>query len=490
MNGLIAKDITFQYDKKGIPILEHFNLELKKGSITVITGTSGCGKSTLCGILAGIYPRYGGVLQSGKIICDGIDIGTSSVSQKAQLIGMMFQNPDLQFCMDTVENELIFCLENICIDIKEIPRRVTEALEFCEVSQLRKRMLHTLSGGEKQKVNLACIAAMRSPYIILDEPFANIDLESGKRLCEQLRQFQRERGTTLLIVDHNISNFLSIAEEIIVIGSKGSILQRGIEVGNLSEWVDNLFQMGVSVPQRSYLKMIAPQYREKEEVILSLQNVASRYNNTEILKDISVNFMKGHMIAITGESGSGKSTILAVFSRMQKYMGSIQLEGREISKMARKHYARQVGIIFQNPQDQFVASTVYEEIVASMCRKGRGEEEIKLQIQALLEELGLWKYREYSSYMLSQGQQRRLAVGALLAYECKVLLCDEPTYGQDRKSIESIMNILLRRVHEDGLTVIFSTHDMELAKTYSDYHYYIKNGQMYDSKKKEGENAF
>ena len=488
--GLIAEDLTFRYSGGMAPVLRDFSLELPKGSFTLVTGVSGCGKSTLCGVLAGTYPRHGGILEKGRVLCDGLDVHGASVSERAKKIGMMFQNPDLQFCMDTVENELVFCLENICVPPAEIPSHAEEALVFCGIEHLRSRKLHTLSGGEKQKVMLACIAALGSEYIILDEPFANIDPHSSKLLLERLLRFQKEKGTTLLIVDHAVSNFLHIVDELVVLGEGGKILQRGINSGNFSAHTAELDSLGVSVPGSDYEHLSAnssrggAQTQRKEEIIFSLREVKSGYDGAEVLQGTNIDFHKGCMTAITGESGSGKSTLLAVLARMNPYKGSIKMQAlpdqdlREISHIPRKSYAKQVGIVFQNPQDQFVANTVYEEIAVSL-RGIYEKEEMELRVRKCLEEIGLWDFREFSPYMLSQGQQRRLAVGALLAYECKVLLCDEPTYGQDRRSIESIMNFLQRRVLSDGLTVIFSTHDLCLAESYGDYHYCCDKGKLY-----------
>lgn len=480
MSGLVAENLSFRYSQGSPLVIRNFSMEVPKGSITVITGASGCGKSTLCSVLAGIYPRHGGVLWKGRVTCNGIDVHSAPISQRAGLTGMMFQNPDLQFCMDTVENEIVFCLENICVPPGEIPFRVNEALDFCKIEHLRARRLHTLSGGEKQKAMLACIAALGSEYILLDEPFANIDPLSAAHLRERLECFQKEKGTTLLVVDHAVSNFLPIADEVIVLGKNAEILRRSLNSHNISVYARELEALGVSVPGAGYAHYTEKKQAAPAEVVFSLENMKAGYSGVDVLQDINIDFYKGCMTAITGESGSGKSTLLAALARMSAYKGSIKLfGGQEISRITRRRYSKQTGIVFQNPQDQFVANTVYEEIAASLhgkCARNEMEE----RIRACLEEIALWEYRFFSPYMLSQGQQRRLAVGALLAYECKILLCDEPTYGQDKHSIEAIMGFLQRRVLQDGLTVIFSTHDLALAETYGDYHYYCEKGRLYN----------
>jgi energy-coupling factor transport system ATP-binding protein len=287
----------------------------------------------------------------------------------------------------------------------------------------------------------------------------------------------------MLIVDHAISNFIDIADEVIVLGNGGKILQRGINSGNLSSHTCTLENLGVSLPGAAY--STPAKEAQHRKILFSLQDVNIKYDGEDILHGVNIDFHKGCMTAITGKSGSGKSTLLATLARMTSYKGSIKMDdssGQEIRKMPRKSYAKQVGIVFQNPQDQFVANTVYEEIAVSLRGKCK-QEEMQPRIRSCLEEIGLWEYRNFSPYMLSQGQQRRLAVGALLAYDCKVLLCDEPTYGQDKRSIEAIMSFLQRRVEQDGLTVIFSTHDLILAKSYGEYHYCCEEGKIYNASK-------
>ena len=472
MQGLSAQNITFSYAGSDAPVLKDFSLDISAGSITLISGASGCGKSTVCSLFSGIYPRHGGTLERGHMLCDGQSVNEMSIAHRAALVGMMFQNPDLQFCMDTVENELIFCLENISTDPSAMPVRIAQALAFSGIEHLRHRKLHTLSGGEKQKTALACIVALGSRYIVLDEPFANVDSQSSQMICRRLCAYQREKNATLLIVDHDLTNFIDVADEVIVLGEAGKILLRGINAENLSEYTQKLADMGISVPGIPY---DAPPKNENAapNAILSLKDVKTGYDGAEILHGASADFMEGTITAITGASGGGKSTLLMAMARMTAFRGRIVLNGQPITKLSRKRYGRQLGIAFQNPQDQFVANTVYDEIALSL------HEPSETKVRSILEPLGLWVYRNRSPYMLSQGQQRRLAVGALLAYECKVLLCDEPTYGQDRRSAQCIMNLLRDRVNSGALTVIFTTHDVRLAKAYADQHLLCKDGKLF-----------
>ena len=163
---------------------------------------------------------------------------------------------------------------------------------------------------------------------------------------------------------------------------------------------------------------------------------------------------------------------------MTDYQGSILVEGRELRRVPRRELGGRMGFVFQSPQDQFVCDTVLEEITLSL--KSAGEGDVEERARRVLREIGLWRHRLLSPYMLSQGQQRRLGVAALLAYRCPLLVCDEPTYAQDRNNVLAVMDELQRRVVREGLTLIFSTHDRLLAAGYADHIYEMKGGQLHE----------
>ena len=180
--------VSFSYFEDGQDTIHDFSAAFDPDRISVLTGVSGCGKSTLLYLAAGLYPRNGGVLRAGKILVEGQDVGTLAPAQRCRLVSMMFQNPELQFCMDTVRNELIFCLENLCTPPEQVEQELDRALDFCGISHLRHRTLVSLSGGEKQKVMLACLVLIRPKWLLLDEPFANIDDASAAAIAAKLRQ--------------------------------------------------------------------------------------------------------------------------------------------------------------------------------------------------------------------------------------------------------------------------------------------------------------
>ena len=432
-NMLVAKNITYKYhaDSKKT-ILENVDIALTEGSITLLTGKSGCGKSTLAYILSGLYPENGGVLLSGEVLVDGVNIHALSPSKRVAYVSKMFQNCDLQFCMNNLYQELMLCLENISAPPENISREIENAVTLLGIEHLLHRDFNTLSGGEKQKCALCCILLLKSKCIILDEAFANVDDKSAREIITLIRK----TGLTVLAIEHNVS------------------LWQGMYDSKIN--FDN-----------------SPDF-----AVPHIQKAAHAHSDTIIqTKDLAVNgifypdmhFTKGSITAILGESGCGKTTFFKTLIRQHKYKGSITFHDRELTKVKKKDLFSHCGIVFQNPANQFLSLSVFDEILFSVKRWNKDKDETwhRQKTTQLLDSFGFEKHKKYSPYMLSQGQQRRLAVLSMLAGKQSILLLDEPTYGQDYENIYHIMRLLQEKAAQ-GLTILFSTHNERVAADFSD----------------------
>lgn len=500
--AISINDVVFRYLKNGKRnILNHTTFSIEEGTLTLIMGSSGSGKSTLAAVLAGLYPENGGYLESGEVRLFGHLLSEMNSQERAKYLTILFQNPSLQFCMDNLREEMRFCMENICVPADEMDNRLDEASVKLGVIELLDRPFHTLSGGEQQRAALACLYVLNSQCIILDESFANLDEQSQKELKRLILQLLNEKRT-ILVIDHKADLWVDVADEIILLSAGANIYKRGINSLNIDKYRDAFEKLGLFYPNEAYVMKECRSGKDEGEkdTILSFRNLSIRaglpqkrrwkksvYDTPYLLEKAQADFPKGALTAILGRSGSGKSTTFMSILKQHPYEGEIKLQGSELSDLSENELFKQVGIVFQNPANQFVTQSVEEEIITSfrIWKNVQGEEMMKEQAEFTLERYGLKSLHRYSPYMLSQGQQRRLAVLAVLAGGQQVLLLDEPTYGQDEKSVNAIMEHLDEKVKAEGLCVIFITHDRELARAWADKIYVLKNKKMIETNKED-----
>ncbi len=465
---LILDRVTFSYQEGGKPVLNRLSAQFPCDAVTVLAGPSGCGKSTLLFLAAGLYPRSAGFLTEGRVSIGGADPGALSPEKRCLLTGLMFQNPELQFCMDTVEHELAFCLENIALPPEEMPARMAEALDFAGLAPLKSRPLLTLSGGQRQRAMLACLYAIGPKWLLLDEPFANLDDASARAIAAKLRELHEKKGTGILAVDHRLDNWMGAADRVVLL--EDGALSAPMAPAALDAAA--FARTGVILPGRPYRAPVPPS--PPGPAALTLEGLTVYRGKEKVLDGLSASFDRGRIHAVIGPSGCGKSTLFGALAGLWPWQGRILAEGRPVR---RRHPIPALGFVTQNPQDQFVSGTVKGEILAGLAHRPAGERADRTE--EILRSIGLWRYRDVSPYMLSQGQQRRLGVAALLAMRCSILVCDEPTYAQDFKGTVAIMDELVRRTKEEDLCLLLSTHDPALARDYADVIWHMEGGRLY-----------
>lgn len=474
---LEIQDVTYIYDGERLPVWEHLSCCFFKGKIHAVSGPSGCGKSSILSLIDGLIPHmYEGELK-GNVFLRGEDITDTLPRYRCGKIGLVMQNPESQFCTFTVEEELAFGMENMGIPEEEIERRIKEVLSFIGLSGYEERELSQLSGGQKQKIAIASILVMKPEVLLLDEPTANLDPESRAQIFQLIVRIARKEQITVIIVEHNISEILGEVDWVIGLDRKGR------------KTVDCERKEAERVFQRETVGKPAGVLRKRQniekEIILDIEHLSFAYpvsgkkkeKGKKILDDFHMQVHQQEFLAIVGENGVGKSTLMKlIFKVCKPDSGSIRLFGKDLSAYHTKKLYHLIGLVFQNPENQFIRNTVWDEMMFSLKRTSESEEEKEARVQRMLEQFHLEEEKEKSPFVLSQGQKRRLSVASMLLTNQKILFLDEPTYGQDFENRQELMKDMQKLV-ETGITIVMITHDLSLVRQYATHVVKIEKGK-------------
>lgn len=461
--ALLCRDLTFRYASEGEPVLDGVSLSVRRGEAVLVMGASGSGKSTLAYCLAGLYPEYAGEV-SGTVEVEGEPVASLRPQARSWAVSILFQNPDNQFCMDTVEREVLFALENVDWQ-GDLAARAHELLAQVGIEGYAGSPIRSLSGGTKQKLALATALATGARALVLDEPFANLDPLSCRQLAELLRRLNGQ-GVTLVVVDHKPGWWLPFVSRVVLMERSGDLDARSFPPARLPELAGELGRRGLFCGSGWLRGYEPPDVAAGAEPVLRARGLSVAHGGKPVLQGVSLDLARGSVTSIVGACGSGKSSLLTALAGASRFRGELAAPAR-------------VGLVFQNPRFQFLALTVLDEVLVSLRAAEPGAEDagLRLRAAALLREFGLEGRAGASPYELSQGQQRRLALLAMLAARCDLLLLDEPTYAQDERATRFILDLLLGRVRE-GLTVLLATHDVELACAVSNEVLLAEDGRL------------
>ncbi|MBB1079496.1 ABC transporter ATP-binding protein [Limosilactobacillus sp. STM2_1] len=450
MEKILFDDLSFVFDKQ--LILRHVNATFKAGEIHLLTGISGSGKSTLLKLIAGLLPKYGGEITTGTV----------SVSTAGQ-IGMLFQDPAMQFALDTPRHELEFTLENCQVPTAKINSRVISALRFGKVEALANQSISTLSGGQQQRVALSVVMAMRPSILLLDEPFANVDEENRQLLLAQLLKINHDYRTTIIITDHDFHGYQRL---------NPFVWQ--LRDGKLIKLLNNQ-KHGLLQDDRQYIKASLPPV--KASPIISAANLSIKRGNKTLLTPATFSLIKNKTTLLTGPNGIGKSTLLKAIAKLVKYQGTITFDSQNIQKISPGKYYQRLGLIFQHANDQFLNVTVGEELNLSL-KNGQNSYFTSQQVQRSLSELGLAGREEQVIYSLSGGQKKKLQILLMLMMGQEVLLFDEPFTGLDKESLKKVLNLITASREKYPQTLLIVSHQLNGLDGFIDYHLEFNHQQL------------
>lgn len=501
-NRLVLKDITFEFDTS---------------ERILVLGESGCGKSTLLLAIMGLIQRFENAQVTGDVFIENRSIKNMKPYEISKILGMVFQNPESQFCSIYPEDEVAFGLENLCVEpnlMEDIIHKSFEAVDFPK--ERYESEINTLSGGEQQRLAIASIFAQEAEMFLLDEPTANLD-PLGRRQVVTSSKVSADKGKGLLVVEHNLEPWLPFLNRLIILKNDGTMLCDGNPRDLFEKYGETLSEIGIWRPQTvklyeelkklghsftkvplndselrnenipesllshafKKLKHSTNKSKPWDKIIIDIKDLSVEYEkNKPVFKNINLKIAEGDFFALVGSNGSGKSTLAKTLMRLiEPTSGKIILYNKNIMQMKLKDIYTYIAYVFQNPEHQFIEDTVWAEIEYSVDQLNIDENSKKQYVNSLLQEFELEEFKRNNPFSLSGGQKRRLSVATMLVGSQKILILDEPTFGQDEKNAYKLMD-KLNELNKKGITIFMITHDIDLVEEYTNKTAVMHNGSL------------
>ena len=489
-------------------VLDSVSLTHLRGQVTAVIGPSGCGKTTLVRALCGLIPHCLPSEYAGSLSLDGTEVADATVQALAETVAYVGQSPDAAVVTRTVHDDVAFPLQNLCLPRSEITSRVHEALRAVGLIERIWDDPWRLSGGQRQRLAVAVALAMRPQLLVLDEPTSTIDA-TGREEFYTLISSLTASGTAVVVIDHDLDPVLPIVDQVLALNADGRTIAVGSprevfmshrrELTDAGVWMPRALreagddlpagmqaseaaltcaEAGIRVPRLADLcaegevRYLEKQVRDSAESWQQVEAIDTREvlagrprpeprTSVELVDlevpgrspRVSLRLGGGELVALVGPNGAGKSSILSALAGLVRSRADkATVGGQDVGKG--RHL---VGYVFQNPEHQFVATTVGAELAVGGTSPER--------VGELLEQFHLTAHRDHHPLTLSGGQARRLSVATMVSEERDVVVLDEPTYGQDWDNTRELMDFIDQLRHQ-GRTVIMATHDLELALEY------------------------
>lgn len=453
-------NLRLKYPGDESPLLfQGVSFSVMPGEKVLLLGPSGCGKSTLLQVLSGIVPDIIEIpLKADKLVTPS-------------RWGYVFQDPDAQFCMPYVDEEIAFVLENRQVPREEMPARIAHYLSLVGLQlEDAHTLINQLSQGMKQRLAIASVLALEPEVLFLDEPTALLDEEGTGLVWETIRSISADK--TLVIVEHKISGILDLIDRLIVISPDGEILADGSpqvvfarykkQLADYGIWYPGVWDdSGIGVERLGGSEAAARTDAVKLQPIMSFRDFNGLRGGQIKTSVDNLSVYPGDWITIIGANGAGKSSLLLAMMRLIPTKGSCWIEGVKGSRI--EELAEQVGFVFQNPEFQFVTNSVEEELLYSLPEAEEGLGAQQAALEELLRQYDLLALCKRHPFQLSMGQKRRLSVASAMVRSPRILLLDEPTFGLDARGTMRMLE-QLERLRAGGTVIVMVTHDEEIVK--------------------------
>ncbi|WP_144755000.1 ABC transporter ATP-binding protein [Curtobacterium pusillum] len=502
-------DWGWRYAERDAWAVRGVDLTVEPGERVAIVGPSGAGKSTLLRAVAGVLPDEPdpdddtAAAVQGTVLVDGAE--PRAVRGR---VGLVMQDPEAHTVMSRVGDDVAFGCENAGVPRDEIWPRVRSALDVVGLDLALDRSTTRLSGGQRQRLALAGVLAMRPGALVLDEPCANLDPSGVVQVHDAVRALLDETGCSLLVVEHRIGTWLDLVDRLVLLEPAGGVVADGAPAEVLAAHGPALTAAGVWVPGsepargsarrgprtpartgemhgverggpgafRPFAELVteagAEQLAGSESggVLLEARGLGTaRGKRQRVGTGIDLDVRAGRVLAVTGPNGIGKSTLgLTLAGLLRPADGALRATpaladgtGDVPAAWTSRQLAARIGTVFQDPEHQFVARTVREELAVGP--RALGAEDVDERVDELLDAFGLAHLADANPFTLSGGEQRRLAIGTVIASRPPVVVLDEPTSGQDRATWQAVVD-RLGELADTGTAIVAVTHDRDLVR--------------------------
>ena len=537
MNSIIeVKDVTFAYSGAQRHALERISLAVAEGEFVGVIGPSGAGKSTLAGVMSGAVPHHFAGELYGACLVDGKDTCEVTLTDVSRLVGSVLQDIDAQFVASNVRDELLFGLENFGVTHDEIPAHMQQALETVGIEDLRDREIATLSGGQKQKVAIAAILALRPRVLVLDEPTAALDPASSTLVFETLREVNQSAGITVVVIEQKVALLSEYCSRVVVLDqgelvfddtprkvfSHGERLREiGVDSPRVARVSNSLAAAGLcelgepalSVDEAAALVarivgegvrgavvegacavpavlsspcdssidgdsvVAASSSARTGESVVRFEGVSYSYpGGGASVRALDFKVLPGEIVGIVGQNGAGKTTLTKLLNGLLKPAeGNVVVAGLNTREVPTSRIACHVSTLFQNPDRQICKDTVLDEVAFGLLLQGVSSNEASARAKATCERFGL--PLDEAPFSLSRGQRQMVALASVVVGELQVIVLDEPTSGLDYRECMTVMETV-RDMAAAGSAVVMVCHDMEVVSDFADRLVVMANGEI------------
>jgi energy-coupling factor transport system ATP-binding protein len=492
--------VTLTYDGAERPVLRDVTLHIPEGELCLVIGATGAGKSTLLGAVNGLVPHFTGGTLAGSVTVAGRSTRDHPPRELADVVGVVGQDPVAGFVTDTVEEELAYGMEQLAVPPPVMRKRVEETLDLLGLAKLRARSLHTLSGGEQQRVAIGAVLTAHPQVLVLDEPTSALDPTAAEEVLAAITRLVHDLGTTVLLAEHRLERVCQYADRVVLLTGGGTVVDGPpaqvlataahvppvVEIGRLAGWEP----LPLSVrdarrragPLRDVLAARAlpparPMPRAVGAPALIARGVLVRHGELVAVRAVDLELAPGAVVALMGRNGSGKSSLLwALQGSGVRQAGRVDVGGRDPGTLSGAEARSLVGLVPQTPTDLLYLDSVADEL-AQADRESTFTGPGAPGARSLLDRIAPGIPDETHPRDLSEGQRLSLVLAIQLRAAPRVVLLDEPTRGLDYAAKRRLIGVL-DQLADQGAAVVVATHDVEFVAAAADRVVVLAEGEV------------